>query len=176
MTKPLGTREKAWELYLVYRSVERVHKRLTKTEGYVVSLATLQKWCKDDRWVERWNEINKLNREAEKLALDDENRKIIINLKAREPYEKKLDAGDILNPQEVHALLKINDQLIAIEKRIWERKMAEEKLKREITPEQAKEVVDKVFEALEEHPQVGAIINKHREELAKLFEKKMGPE
>lgn len=172
MTLPINARIRAWEYYLVFRSVERVHKKL-KAEEYEISLAGLQKWCKEDRWVERVKKIDQQKLEAEKLALDDENRKITINLKAREPYEKKLDAGEMLNPQETHALLKINEQLIAIEKRIWERRVTEERMKKEITPEQAKEVMNKVFEVMEEHPQVGAAIRQHREELAKLFEQKM---
>lgn len=111
--------------------------------------------------------------ESWKLILEDEYKTVKSLIKLKKSYDDKIDAGEKLTTQEVQAFLKINEQLNRIKKTQWDRRMAEEKRRQEITPEQAKEVLDKFINILQEHPQVGAAIEKHREELSKIFEEKM---
>ena len=172
MTLPLDARLRAFELYLAHHSVPVVHRKL-KAEGYDVSQATLQKWCQKDRWVERADKADKQILEIAASAQEILGETLERLQRMREPYDKEIDAGVKQDPQAVHGFLKINDQIIGIIKICTDRELALEKLKKQITPEQAKEVMDKVYEVLEEHPQVGAAIRQHRSELAKLFEQKM---
>ena len=110
MTKEPSTYEKAWELYLIYGSIKKIYKKL-KAAGYIVSLKTLQAWCANDKWVDRRKEIYAQRMEAQKLALDDEFRTVATLIKIKKPYEDKIDAEGKLDPQEVYALLKANEQL-----------------------------------------------------------------
>lgn len=91
----------------------------------------------------------------------------------REPYDKEIDIGIKQDPQALHGILKVNEQIIGIVKICSDRELAMERMKREITPEQAKEVVEKFIAILREHPQVGAVVEKYRQELLDIFEQKM---
>lgn len=172
MTLSLDARLRAFEYYLGWHSVPKVHKKL-KAEGYEVSLATLQKWCREDKWVERADKTDKQILEIAASAQEILGETLERLKRMREPYDKEIDAGIKQDPQAVHGFLKINDQIIGIIKICTDRELALEKLKKEITPEQAKEVLERFMAILQEHPKVGAAIREHREELIKIFEQKM---
>ena len=108
--------QRARELYLKLRSVDRVWKEMKK-EGYIVSRSSIKRWKKEGNWDDIAEKYDRSLAELDIYAKEFEDKLLLdLMLLSKKYREKIMRNPEKIIAQDLYGLIKINEQILDIKK------------------------------------------------------------